>query len=593
MGWSVLHAVAIGPSTWHQGPQGRRRGGTRGRGLDVEPSGRSSSEAWLAHLAAGLLVVAAALLRLTLQPWLGDRAPFATYYPAVAVAAFLPGLGPGLLATGASAGVVLASWAAIPGQSPLSTHHLVSLGAFALSGALMTVLAGRLRETRRTGRRLRRLATRRGAASAGPGATAGAGDEAGVIPPAAPAASVTAALRDNTAAGGSTDESRESRRGEDEFFSVVSHELRSPLNAILGWSYVLERQLGGQEDARASLAVIQRNARAQARIISDLLDLRALSRGVPSPMEVTDLVPLVTEAVLRQQDEAAAKSVALRAVVPDAPVLVVGNPPRLQQAIANLAANAVKFTPGGGHVDVELEGDATHATVRVRDDGEGIDREFLPYVFDRFRQGDGGRARQYQGLGIGLALVREIAEAHDGTVEAESAGRGRGASFTLRLPAAPQAEPREPRRAPAPPPADLSSLRVLVVDDDADARGFVTQVLRGAQAETDTASSASEAIDRWAELRPDVLVSDIGMPGQDGFALIRSIRALDPARGGEVPAVALTAYDDEASRREAAQAGFDALESKPVDAAHLVSVVARLASRGKRHAGAPARRPEM
>ena len=373
-------------------------------------------------------------------------------------------------------------------------------------------------------------------------------------------------------------------RAKDEFLATASHELRTPLNAILGWARIL---VSGRLEAAAhprAFEAIERNALAQVRLVEDILDGSRIITGKLHleirPLDMTELVRAALHAV---RPAAAAKGIALSVHADPAAARIVGDPERLQQVVWNLANNAIKFTPKGGKVDVRLERAGTDIQFSIKDNGQGIAADFLPYVFDRFRQAEGSTTRRYGGLGLGLALVRHLVEAHGGTAHAESPGEGEGATFTVRLPvqavfAEPLPEATVPLSAtPAPMPlVSLAGVAVLVVDDEADARDLVATVLRGSGAEVTLASSVKEALELIAKEPPRVLVSDIGMPGADGYELIRRVHAL-PGAGKDVQAVALTAYAHEEDRRRALEAGFQAFVTKPVEPAQLVRVVAELA----------------
>jgi PAS domain S-box-containing protein len=404
---------------------------------------------------------------------------------------------------------------------------------------------------------------------------------------------------------GARDEAERASRMKDEFLATLSHELRTPLNAILGWAQIL-RQGGGVQDARDlsdGLAVIERNARAQTQIIEDLLDMsRIVSGKVRLDVRRLDPAEVVRGAVETVRPAAEAKGVRVQAVLDPSAGPVSGDPGRLQQVFWNLLNNAVKFTPRGGRVQVVLGRVNSHVEVSVADSGEGIAPEFLPYVFDRFRQADASTTRRHGGLGLGLAIVRQLVELHGGGVRAESAGLGRGATFILTLPLTPvdvregsAGDRRHPTAADggvgaaaadAPGATGLADaciriegVRVLVVDDEPDARGVVERVLRDCGAAVATAASAREALERLEGERFDVLVSDIGMPGEDGYALIRRVRGLGVERGGAIPAVALTAYARAEDRMKAVLAGFQMHVAKPVEPAELVTMVASLAGR--------------
>jgi hypothetical protein len=388
-------------------------------------------------------------------------------------------------------------------------------------------------------------------------------------------------------------EAERQSRIKDEFLATLSHELRTPLNAILGWSQVLRsRQTGSAEDIQRGLETIERNARAQTRIIEDLLDMsRIVSGKIRLDVQRVDLASVIEAAVGTVRHAADAKGVRLLLVLDPAAGPVAGDPARLQQVFWNLLSNSVKHSQRGGRVQVLLERVNSHLEVSVIDDGEGISPEFLPLVFDRFRQADSTTTRRHGGLGLGLSIVKQLVELHGGTVRAKSPGVGKGATFTVMLPLtpvhhdpAPVGERRHPRAdvdASVFPEAcvKLTGVRVLVVDDELDARSLVQRLLEDCEAVVLTAASAPEALSLLLQEKPDVLVSDIGMPGEDGYSLIRKVRALESDAGGEVPAVALTAYARSEDRTRAMLAGFQTHVAKPVEPVELVATVASLARR--------------
>jgi CheY-like chemotaxis protein len=377
----------------------------------------------------------------------------------------------------------------------------------------------------------------------------------------------------------------------DDYIATQSHELRTPHNAIRGRSQILSSGAPpAPEDLEEGLAVIERNARAQTQIIEDLLDMsRIISGKVRLDVRPLDVAAVVRAALDTVRHAADAKSIRLQAVVDPAAGEVVGDANRLQQVFWNLLSNAIKFTPVGGHVQVALRREGGHAEASVTDTGQGIAPEFLPYVFDRFRQADASTTRQHGGLGLGLSIVKHLVELHGGSVRASSAGAGHGATFVVSLPSsAARSEPELPaaRRAPAAEaPAELyrdasrhlRNVDVLVVDDEADARSVVRRLLEDCGATVRTAASAREAMEQFTRQRPDVLVCDIGMPGEDGYSLIRRIRALGKDAGGAVPALALTAYARAEDRMRAVRAGFQMHVVKPVEPVELVTMVASLA----------------
>jgi PAS domain S-box-containing protein len=376
-------------------------------------------------------------------------------------------------------------------------------------------------------------------------------------------------------------------RTKDEFLAVVSHDLRTPLTAILGWAGML---LSGNPDPvklRRGLETIQRNARAQALLIDDLLDVARIISGKlrlePCAVDINSVVLGALEAV---HPSAQAKEVNLVSHLEKIPT-TLGDAARLQQVVWNLAMNAVKFTPKGGTVDVRVSRVNGDIQIQVRDTGRGIDPEFLPHVFDRFRQADSAPARSQDGLGLGLAIVHHIVELHEGTVVAESAGPGQGATFTVRLrirkPTPSRLSIDLPSTDDQKPATDaatlLRDLKVLIVDDEDDVRDFLTQVLCAAGADVASAATAKDGLDLFHRLSPDVLLSDIALPGEDGYVFIREIRALSRDSGGTVRAAALTANARPEDAAHALDAGFDMHIAKPVEPDEIIGIVAGLAER--------------
>ena len=379
-------------------------------------------------------------------------------------------------------------------------------------------------------------------------------------------------------------------RAKDLFLATLSHELRTPLTAVLGWARMLRATKMDEATASHGLQVIERNAESQHQLIEDLLDVsRIISGKLRLDVKQVGLTRIIEAAVDSVQQAVEAKSIGLDVVVESESDLVRGDPDRLQQVVWNLLSNAIKFTPKGGRVGVRVERDGSDVCIKVSDTGAGIAAEFLPHVFERFRQADGSTTREHGGLGLGLAVVRHLVEQHGGTVQAESAGEHLGSTFTVSLPisavdtrgaagARDAAAPDAPR-APQEGGARLKGVRVLVVDDHTDARELLSMVLSSAGASVTSAASAQDALESVRRARPHVLVSDIGMPGEDGFALISRVKALPPEEGGRTPAVALTAYATEEDRRRALSAGFSEHLPKPVEPAELVAAVAHLAGR--------------
>jgi PAS domain S-box-containing protein len=374
----------------------------------------------------------------------------------------------------------------------------------------------------------------------------------------------------------------------DEFLATISHELRTPLNSINGWAQLLRTGgLNGEEVARA-LETIERSARSLNQIINDLLDV---SRIITGKMRL-DVGPvllgsIINAAVDTVRPAADTKEIRLSVLIDSSAEVVSGDAGRLRQVVWNLLSNAIKFAPLGGWVQVRLERLNSYVEITVADNGQGIKPEFLPYVFDRFRQEEGGASRRQGGLGLGLAIVRHLVELHGGTVRAESAGTGQGASFTVALPVAPARAVSPKERSDTATRISLSlenlpslaGVRVLLVDDDADGRELVTRMLALSGAEVCTAGSTAEALAALDEWRPDVLISDIGMPGEDGYVLIKKLRALPAERGGRIPALALTAYAGLQDRLRALSAGYQSHVPKPVEQAELVAVLASLTNR--------------
>ncbi|MGE0443656.1 MAG: ATP-binding protein [Vicinamibacterales bacterium] len=381
---------------------------------------------------------------------------------------------------------------------------------------------------------------------------------------------------------------RDANRLKDEFLATLSHELRTPLNAVLGWTRLLRATSVDSKTQARALESIERNAHAQTRLIEDLLEISRIVTGkLRIQVRDVDLAAIVDAAIEVVQPAAVARRIQLVPDVQVRPAPSSGDPDRLQQVVWNLLSNAVKFTPEGGRVAIRLTREnGYHLT--VTDSGQGIDARFLPHVFEPFRQADGTTSREHGGLGLGLAIARQLVELHGGTIQARSAGQGRGAEFEVYLPSvvAPVAAPRRTGAMPALPPmstdpALLRNLRVLVVDDEEDARALLETTLGHYGATVVSAASAADALDAIDRLRPDVLLSDIGMPHEDGYMLIRRIRERPPGRGGGTPAIAITAYASSHDRVAALAAGFQAHVTKPFDAAELATLVNEL-GRGER-----------
>lgn len=430
-----------------------------------------------------------------------------------------------------------------------------------------------------------------------------------------------------------TEQLREANRMKDEFLAILSHELRSPLNAILGWAQLLSSRNLSEAQKAKGLETIERNARAQTQLIEDLLDISRMIRGKLQLNVLTcDLIPIIKSSLDNVSLAAQAKEIAVKFSLCEAKkqnsdngasvnsdscqcweingksyqipgsifspsqemksqFLVAGDGERLQQVIWNLLANSIKFTPKGGTVEIRLaivsiqeqnQTSDNYAQIQVIDTGMGISPEFLPYVFDRFRQADSSTTRPHGGLGLGLAIVRHLVELHGGTVDVESPGEKLGTTFTVRLPLLqnqPTTVNNPPLNPSPPPPLILCGVRVLVVDDEADSRDFITTVLQQFQAEVQAVESVEQALQIIPQWKPDVLVSDIGMPSEDGYSLIRKLRSQPPELGGKIPAAALTAYARAEDRMRAIQEGYQLHLPKPIEPAELATVVASLVGR--------------
>jgi PAS domain S-box-containing protein len=374
-------------------------------------------------------------------------------------------------------------------------------------------------------------------------------------------------------------------RLKDEFLATVSHELRTPLQSILGWARLLRSGHVTPEQTGKALETIERNALVQSQLIEDILDVsRIISGKARMHAQPVDLAVVLGAALDTTQPAARAKGVELAAEVPSDIGTIVGDPDRLQQVIWNLLSNAVKFTPPGGHVRLTTRRSPTELHIVVTDDGQGISPQFLPFVFERFRQADAGVARSHAGLGLGLAIVRHLVELHGGSVVAESPGVGKGATFSVHLPVlgVPHVEPPVRERAPSSEPVpseipSLSGIRVLVVDDQRDARDLLGTILRQYGAEVRVAESTMAALEALEQEPFDALVSDIGMPLEDGYVLVRKLRAMsDQPRLARLPAVALTAYARNEDQRQALDAGYDVHVAKPIEPGRLVAALRKL-----------------
>jgi len=381
-------------------------------------------------------------------------------------------------------------------------------------------------------------------------------------------------------------EAEEANRLKDEFLATVSHELRTPLTAIIGWTTLLRSGELDREKTNRAIETIYRNAHSQVQLISDLLDVsRVISNKLSLTISTVNVALAIEAALDGIRLEAESKRIQLKSKYEPGFPLITGDAERLQQIIWNLLSNAIKFTPKGGTVQVELKQVESFAEITVKDSGIGIESEFLPFVFDRFRQANSATTRNHGGLGLGLSIVRELTELHDGTVSVSSEGKGKGATFVVRLPI--NGSPETPGSSTAANPSTilenlsrvvspefLRGMKVLVVDDEEDTREFVRTVLERSGASVMTSYSVPHAMDIFERHRPDCVISDIGMPDEDGYSFIQRVRALPRHMGGETPVAALTAYARDEDRLRILRSGFQAYILKPVEPSDLVVAVA-------------------
>jgi signal transduction histidine kinase/FixJ family two-component response regulator len=386
-----------------------------------------------------------------------------------------------------------------------------------------------------------------------------------------------------------TENAERANQLKDEFLAMLSHELRTPLTSIVGWAEMLGNPRLDSVTALRAIEVIRRNARVQVQMVDDLLDVSRIITGkLRMSVQLVDLGTIIIAAVDGLRPAAEAKALRLQLLLDTPAGQISGDPDRLQQVAWNLISNAIKFTPKGGRVLVRLARVASQVEFTVSDTGLGIAPEFLPHVFDRFRQADATTTRAFGGLGLGLAIVRQLVELHGGTVRVESEGEGLGSTFTVSVPLAAVRSAITDRVSSRAPefklpeldcPPELNGLRVLVVDDEADASELLQIILQGCGAQVMTKSSAAAALEALASEAFDVLISDIGMPDEDGYSLIAKVRALSKDRGGEIPAAALTAYANEEDRIRVLRSGFQIHMPKPISPSELVAIVANLAGR--------------
>ena len=384
-------------------------------------------------------------------------------------------------------------------------------------------------------------------------------------------------------------EAERANRLKDEFLATISHEIRNPLNAIMGWAHMLRVGKLNEANTERAVETIYRNAKSQSQLVADLLDVsRIISGKLRLDVRTVDLIYIVNAAIDSIRPAADAKNIRLQTMLDPAAGPISGDADRLQQVVWNLLTNAVKFTPKNGQIQVKVQRVDSHVEIVVSDSGVGISKEFLPYVFDRFRQADASTTRIHGGLGLGLSIVRQLVDLHGGSVSVESEGEGKGTTFTITLPfvgviSNQKEEPVIPVHGneiisfeglPS-----LQGLKVLVVDDEVDTRELISEVLKECGSEVVLSRSAAEALEALEQHKPDILISDLGMPDEDGYSLISKIRSLPPERGGQIPAAALTAYARAEDRMRVLRSGFQFHLPKPVDSAELVTVVASLAGR--------------
>jgi len=376
-------------------------------------------------------------------------------------------------------------------------------------------------------------------------------------------------------------------RAKDEFLSILSHELRNPLTSLIGWTQLLRKNQQDETKTNQALAAIERAAQAQKLLIGDLLDISRISSGrLNLDIQPVQLVAVISAAIEVVSLSAEAKNIEIVSDLDSNPKKLPGDPIRLQQIIWNLLSNAIKFTPTGGRIDISLKYTDFEAEIQVRDTGIGINADFLPYVFDRFRQADGTTSKSNPGLGLGLAIVRHLVELHGGTIAVTSPGEGQGTTFTIRLPMTVKESNIAIESVPTPPtsPAanpSLSGVRVLIVDNEPDIRQLFRIILEDYGVEVTSATSAPEALS-ILKANPggyDILLSDIGLPDEDGYALMRQVRALSVEEGGQIPAAALSGYTGEIDQANSLSAGFQKHLNKPIELDQLLSVVAELSGR--------------
>ena len=529
----------------------------------------------LRYVAALLAVALAAAVRVALHPLLEYRGPFVLMFLAVAVSGWFGGFGPGFLATILSAVIGLYLFIdPIYSIENLPSSYAVFTALFILGGIVISILSESMHRARER-------------------AVIGAEELRQEV---AERERIAIELKESVEREKQAlIESEIAHRAKDEFLATVSHELRTPLNSMLGWAQMLQTGRLSTEDQTHAYETIERNARHQAQLIEDVLDVSRIITGkVRLDVKPIDPAKVVEHAIEIVRPTAEAKGVALDSVLDAKAGPISGDDARLQQVVWNLLSNAIKFTPKGGSITVRLERVESHVEIIVRDTGEGIDPAFMPFAFDRFRQAVGDSSRLHGGLGLGLAIVRHLVDLHGGTVEATSAGLGSGSVFTVKLPimvttasgfvdVSTSLAPPTGAQLPFEFSQVLSGVRVLLAEDETDAREMLQMVLAGCGADVRACSNAADCFAELIKWKPDVLVSDIGMPGEDGYSLIARIRELSADQGGRIPAMALTAYARIEDRVRALSAGFQTHAPKPVEPMELVAAVASLAQRSSHH----------
>jgi signal transduction histidine kinase/ActR/RegA family two-component response regulator len=509
--------------------------------------GLGATSSWRGYAVAFLSITMATVIRWLLQDFLGHAVPFTLFYPAIMVSAWYGGLGPGLFSTALC--VPTAELMFLPPPYNLfriSGSEAFHLSLFVLAGVMISVLSESLHRARRRAEAVQ--------------------------------SSLSASMEREHA---SRLEAEAANCAKDEFLATVSHELRTPLTSILTWAHMLHAgRLDGAMTSRA-LESIERGARAQAQLIEDLLDVsRIISGKLRLDVRRIELLPVIEAAIDTVHPAADAKQIRLQCTLDPNAGLVSGDPQRLQQVVWNLLANAIKFTPREGSIRVKLQRADSHVEITVADTGRGIRADFLPRIFERFSQADSGSTRTAGGLGLGLAIVRHLVELHGGTVDVASPGEGQGATFTVRLPVlvaalrASSAMRPMAERASVLASRQIAGLRVLLVDDEPETLGTLAAFLEERGAQIKAVSSVRDAFEAFQAWRPDVLVSDIAMPEEDGYALIHRIRGREREHGGHVPAIALTAYARVEDRLKILSSGFQMHVPKPVDPVELVTVIA-------------------